>query len=91
MSAAAEEAGVAAITQRVGTMFTTFFTDHPVTNWATAKTADTQKFGAFFRAMLESGVYLAPSQFEAGFMSAAHGEKEIEITVWAAGVALKGI
>jgi len=91
LSAAAEEAGVPAITQRVGTMFTTFFTDHPVTNWATAKTADTQKFGAFFRAMLESGVYLAPSQFEAGFMSAAHGEKEIEITVWAAGVALKGI
>ncbi len=91
LSAAAEEAGVPAITQRVGTMFTTFFTDHPVINWATAKTADTQQFGAFFRAMLEGGVYLAPSQFEAGFMSTAHREKEIEITVRAAEVALKGI
>jgi len=88
LSAAAEEAGVAAVTQRVGTMFTTFFTDQSVVNWTTAKAADTKRFGAFFRAMLESGVYLAPSQFEAGFMSAAHGEKEIEITVWAAEVAL---
>jgi len=78
LSAAAEEADVRVVTQRVGTMFTTFFTDQPVTNWATAKTADTKKFGAFFRAMLENGVYLAPSQFEAGFMSAAHGEVEIE-------------
>ena len=91
LSAAAEEASVHAVTQRVGTMFTTFFTDQSVVNWTTAKAADTKRFGAFFRAMLESGVYLAPSQFEAGFMSAAHGEKEIEITVWAAGVALKGI
>jgi len=68
----------------VGTMFTTFFTDQPVTNWATAKTADTEKFGVFFRAMLESGVYLAPSQFEAGFMSTAHGEAEIGATIAAA-------
>ena len=89
-SAAAEEASVPIITQRIGTMFTTFFTDQPVTNLATAKTADTKKFGVFFRAMLESGVYLAPSQFEAGFMSAAHSEKEIGITVQAAESALKG-
>jgi glutamate-1-semialdehyde 2,1-aminomutase len=84
LSAAAEEARVPTVTQRVGTMFTTFFTDKPVINWATAKAADTKRFGAFFRAMLEGGVYLAPSQFEAGFMSAAHGEGDIEATVRAA-------
>ena len=91
LSAAAEEARVHAVTQRVGTMFTTFFTDRPVTNWATAKTADTQKFGAFFRGMLEDGVYLAPSQFEAGFLSAAHGEAEINATLAAAARALARI
>ncbi len=91
LSAAAEEASVRAVTQRVGTMFTTFFTDRPVTNWATAKTADTQKFGAFFRGMLENGVYLAPSQFEAGFLSAAHGEAEINATLAAAARALARI
>jgi glutamate-1-semialdehyde 2,1-aminomutase len=89
LSAAAEEAGVRALTRRAGTMFTTFFTDQPVTNWATAKAADTQKFGAFFRAMLENGVYLAPSQFEAGFLSLAHGEAEIAVTVKAAEKAFK--
>lgn len=81
LSAAAEEARAPAVTNRVGTMFTTFFADHQITNWATAKTANTKKFGAFFRTMLEGGVYLAPSQFEAGFMSAAHGETEIEATI----------
>src|SRR5512136_3036539 len=84
MSTAAEEARVATRFNRVGTMFTTFFTDQRVTNWATAKTCDTQKFGQFFRAMLEQGVYLAPSQFEAGFMSLAHGEAEIQMTLAAA-------
>jgi glutamate-1-semialdehyde 2,1-aminomutase len=91
LSAAAEEAKVHVIAQRVGTMFTTFFTDQPVTNWAAAKAADTKKFGAFFRAMLENGVYLAPSQFEAGFMSATHREKELEITVRAAEQAFRQI
>jgi len=84
LSALAEEAKVRVASQRVGTMFTLFFTDAPVTNWATAKVCDTQKFGAFFRAMLEGGVYLAPSQFEAGFMSTAHGEAEINATLKAA-------
>jgi len=91
LSAAAEEARVRVISQRVGTMFTTFFTDQPVTNWATAKAADTEVYGTFFRAMLVNGVYLAPSQFEAGFMSAAHGEKELEITVQAAEQAFRRI
>jgi len=89
--AAARQAKVGAVVQRVGTMFTTFFTHQPVINWATAKTADTQKFGAFFRSMLESGVYLAPSQFEAGFLSAAHEAAEVEATVKAAQVALAGL
>ena len=57
LGAAAEAART--ITQRAGTMFTTFFTDRPVINWATAQTADTKKFSAFFRAMLEAGVYTA--------------------------------
>ncbi len=87
LSAAAEDAGVPAVTQRVGTMFTTFFTDRPVGNWETAKTADKARYAAFFRAMLEAGVYLAPSQFEAGFLSSAHGRTEIERTLAAAGSA----
>src|SRR4051812_27035283 len=69
---------VSAIVQRVGTMFTTFFTPLPaVTNWQEAKTCDTARFGTFFRAMLDRGVYLAPSQFEAAFLSAAHTEEDI--------------
>ncbi len=84
LRSAAEEAGVAVTFNRVGTMFTTFFTNRPVTNWASAKVCDTQRYGQFFRAMLERGVYLAPSQFEAGFMSLAHGEAEINATVEAA-------
>jgi glutamate-1-semialdehyde 2,1-aminomutase len=84
LSAAAEEARARVVTNRVGTMFTTFFTGRAVTNWASAKSSDTKKFGAYFRAMLERGVYLAPSQFEAGFISTAHGDAEIEATVEAA-------
>ena len=84
LRSAAEEAGVAVTFNRVGTMFTTFFTNRPVTNWASAKACDTQRYGQFFRAMLERGVYLAPSQFEAGFMSLAHGEAEINATIEAA-------
>jgi len=91
LSAAAEEARVRVTTNRVGTMFTTFFTDRAVTNWASAKTSDTQKFGAYFRAMLEQGVYLAPSQFEAAFLSTAHDDAEIEATVQAAARALRKI
>jgi len=89
LSAAAEEARMRVITNRVGTMFTTFFTDRAVTNWASAKSSDTKKFGAYFRAMLEQGVYLAPSQFEAAFLSTAHGDAEIEATVQAAARAFR--
>lgn len=69
---------------RVGAMFTFFFTKEPVTDFASAKTSDTERFGRFFRAMLERGIYLAPSQFEAGFVSASHSEEDIERTVSAA-------
>ena len=73
---------------RVGSMFTFFFTDGPVTDWESAKRCDTARFGRFFRAMLDRGVYLAPSQFEAAFVSAAHTDEDIEKTIAAAGEAL---
>jgi glutamate-1-semialdehyde 2,1-aminomutase len=69
---------------RVGTMFGVFFVDAPVTSWEDAKRADTARFAAFHRGLLDRGVYLAPSQFEAGFLSTAHGEAEIETTLDAA-------
>ncbi|MDA8410305.1 MAG: glutamate-1-semialdehyde 2,1-aminomutase [Treponema sp.] len=81
LAAAAKKTGVTVQWNRVGSMFTTFFTDKPVRNWTSAKACDTKKFGAFFTAMLERGVYLAPSQFEAGFMSLAHSEADIDATV----------
>jgi glutamate-1-semialdehyde 2,1-aminomutase len=70
---------------RVGSMFTFFFTEGPVTNWESAKRSDTGRFKQFFHWMLDRGVYLAPSQFEAGFVSAAHSEADITQTVAAAG------
>jgi glutamate-1-semialdehyde 2,1-aminomutase len=69
---------------RVGSMFTFFFTDQAVTDYESAKRSDTAKFGRYFRAMLERGVYLAPSQFEAAFLSAAHTDEDIDRTVAAA-------
>jgi len=69
---------------RVGSMFTMFFTDQPVTDWESAKRSDTARFGRFFRAMLEQGIYLAPSQFEAAFVSAAHTDEDVRKTVGAA-------
>jgi glutamate-1-semialdehyde 2,1-aminomutase len=81
---AAEAASIPVWQNRAGTMFATFFTENPVKDWPSAKTSDTEIFGKFFRGMLERGVYLAPSQFEAGFMSAAHTAREIEATIQAA-------
>ena len=66
---------------RVGSMFTVFFTSEPVTNWESAKKSDTQRFGAFHRQMLERGIYLPTSQFEAAFVSAAHTEDDVRKTV----------
>jgi len=77
-----ERAAPAGVTvNRVGSMFTFFFTDGPVTDWESAKRADTKRFGEFFRHLLERGVYLPPSQFEAGFVSAAHSEDDLKRTV----------
>ena len=65
-------------------MLTLFFSAGPVTDYETARRSDLERFGAFFRASLEGGVYLPPSQFEAGFVSLAHGPREIEQVVAAA-------
>jgi glutamate-1-semialdehyde 2,1-aminomutase len=75
---------------RAGTMWGMFFSDSPVTSWDTAKGADTARFAAFHRAMLDRGVYLAPSQFEAGFLSTVHGDDEIDVTIAAAREAYAG-
>jgi len=69
---------------RVGSMFTFFFSPDPVTDWESAKKCDTARFGKLFHFLLERGVYIAPSQFEAGFVSAAHSEEDIRMTVSAA-------
>jgi glutamate-1-semialdehyde 2,1-aminomutase len=87
----AEAAGVPLVSTRVGTMFTAFFTDQSVRDWPTAKSSDTQRFGSFFRAMLENGVYLAPSQFEAGFVSSAHTPEVIDQTIAAAERAFRAL
>jgi glutamate-1-semialdehyde 2,1-aminomutase len=80
--AGAAPAGVT--TNRVGAMFTWFFTDQPVTDWDSAKRSDTAMFAAFHRRMLELGVYLPPSQFEAAFVSGAHTNEDIRKTIEAA-------
>jgi glutamate-1-semialdehyde 2,1-aminomutase len=72
-------------------MFGLFFTAGPVHNFEDAKAADVQKFGRFHRGMLERGVYLAPSQFEAGFMSLAHTDEDIDRTLEAAKAVLSSI
>ena len=80
--AAAAPAGITV--NRVGSMFTFFFTDQPVTDYESARRSDTSRFAKFFRAMLDRGIYLAPSQFEAAFLSAAHTEDDITRTIEAA-------
>ena len=90
--AAARDAGVALTENHVGGMFGIFFTDAPqVTNFAQATACDQDAFKRFFHAMLDRGVYLAPSAFEAGFVSAAHGDAELEATLAAAREAFGGL
>ncbi|MEW6066586.1 MAG: glutamate-1-semialdehyde 2,1-aminomutase [Bacillota bacterium] len=84
LSQAARAAGVPASFNRVQSLQTCFFTRHPVNDFASASTSDTRRYAAFFRSMLEQGIYLAPSQFEAAFVSTAHTDKDIERTVEAA-------
>jgi glutamate-1-semialdehyde 2,1-aminomutase len=81
---AARSAGVPVTVQRVGSMWTVFFTDGPVRSWDDASRCDTARFGRFHRAMLNRGVYLPPSQFEAAFHSLCHGPGEVELTLRAA-------
>jgi glutamate-1-semialdehyde 2,1-aminomutase len=81
---AAKSAGVPMTHNRVGSMFTWFFTPGPVTDWNSASKSDTEAFGRFFRNMLDAGIYLPPSQYEAAFLGAAHTEEDVKKTVAAA-------
>lgn len=87
----AAKAGVPVFSTRVGSMFTLFFTAQKVTDYASAKTSDTARFGRYFHGLLEQGVYVAPSQYEAGFMSLAHSDADIEHTVQAAAKAFRSL
>ncbi|MBA2646671.1 MAG: glutamate-1-semialdehyde 2,1-aminomutase [Pyrinomonadaceae bacterium] len=91
MSDAAREAGVETVTNRVGSMWTTFFTNEAVTNWTTASHSDREMYGKFFHAMLAQGVYLAPSQFEAGFIGVTHTDELIDRTIEAARHAFRSL
>ena len=88
---AGEEAGVPVTLNRAGSMMTAFFTSEPVTSYETATRADTARYARFHQAMLRRGVYLAPSQFEAAFVSLAHGDEEIDRTLEAAEEALREV
>ncbi|MEK6538391.1 MAG: aminotransferase class III-fold pyridoxal phosphate-dependent enzyme, partial [Nitrospirota bacterium] len=88
-SDAAKSAGATVYNTGVGSMICTFFTEGPVTDYESAKKSDTVAFGKFFLAMLEEGIYLAPSQFEAIFLSIAHTEEHIEKTIRAANKAFR--
>jgi glutamate-1-semialdehyde 2,1-aminomutase len=86
---AAEKHGVPVTVNRVGSMLTAFFTPGPVTDYASAKRSDTERYGRFFRGMLERGVYVAPSQFEAAFVSLAHTEADVDAAARAVTEALR--
>ena len=87
----AKETGHAAVGGQISGMFGMFFTGDPVHNYEDAKKSDTAKFGRFHRGMLEQGIYLAPSQFEAGFSSIAHTEEDIDRTLAAAKTVLSSL
>ena len=84
VAAAAKAAGVRMTYNRVGSMFTWFFTPGPVTDWDSASKSDAEAFGRFFRNMLDAGIYLPPSQYEAAFLGAAHSEEDVKQTIAAA-------
>jgi glutamate-1-semialdehyde 2,1-aminomutase len=81
LSAAAEESRIPVVLNRVGTMIGMFFNDGPVTDWESVSRSNVERFNSYFRSMLERGVYIAPSPFEAGFLSAAHDDGVIETTI----------
>ena len=88
---AASEAGIPSTINRVGSMMTAFFTDAGVTDWPGAKGSNTDHYARFFRAMLEEGIYLAPSQFECAFVSLSHTDEVIDRTVEAARIAMRSV
>jgi glutamate-1-semialdehyde 2,1-aminomutase len=89
LAEAAERAGVAYTANRVGSMFTGFFSGEPVVDYVSAKRASTRRYARFFHAMLQRGVYLAPSQFEAGFVSLAHTQADVDATLDRAAAAFR--
>jgi glutamate-1-semialdehyde 2,1-aminomutase len=91
VAAAAQEAGVPLCHNRVGSMFTWFFQQGPVTDWDSASKSNTAAFGKFFRSMLDSGVYLPPSQYEAAFLGTTHTEEDVQKTITAAKVAFAAV
>ena len=91
LSQAARHAGIAHTVAQCGSMFTLFFSPTPVRDYPTAATSDTQRFAAYFHGMLERGIYLPCSQFEANFVSACHTEQDIAETVKAASEVLAGL
>ena len=91
LSDAASEAGLETVINRVGSMWTTFFTGEAVTDWTTANKSDRDLYGRFFHAMLREGVYLAPSQFEAGFIGLAHTDELLDRTIAAARAAFASV
>ncbi|MFN3466463.1 MAG: aminotransferase class III-fold pyridoxal phosphate-dependent enzyme, partial [Candidatus Brocadiales bacterium] len=88
---AARDSGIKTFHTRVGSMLCTFFTGKRVTDWGSAETSDTKLYAAYFRGMLERGVYLAPSQFEAAFVSTAHGEEDVEATIKASSEVMRNL
>jgi glutamate-1-semialdehyde 2,1-aminomutase len=88
---AARDAGVSLCANRVGSMFTWFFQKGPVTDWDSASKSNTEAFGKFFRAILDAGVYLPPSQYEAAFLGATHSEEDVQRTIAAAKQAFAGM
>ena len=91
LQAAADDAGIPFQSGHVGSMAGFFFTDRPVYDFESAKTSDLKRFAAFYRGMLEKGVYLAPSQFEACFVSLAHSQTDIDDTIAAAKSVMAGL
>jgi len=87
----AEAAGVNVVINRVGSMGSLFFTDEPVTDFETAKASDENQFKRYFRSMLDQGIYLAPSPYEAAFLSTAHSEETVRKTIECASIALKNL
>jgi len=91
VAAAARDVGVSLRHNRVGSMFTWFFQSGAVTDWDSASKSNTEAFGKFFRSMLDNGVYLPPSQYEAAFLGTTHTEEDVQRTIAAAKLAFAGM